>query len=100
MADIMDMREIYLKMCPEGSFIIYNETIGYFDCAPCNSECKNCNGPTNLNCTACVAPYKLLETVQRCIITADCPEGYWMDVNKDCWPCHPYCTACYGGDQF
>ena len=62
MTDIMDMREIYLKMCPEGSYIFFNETLNYFDCAPCHSECKNCNGPSNINCTACEPPYKLLET--------------------------------------
>ncbi len=100
MADIMEMREIYLKMCPEGSFLTFNETLAYYDCTPCASDCKNCNGPTSLNCTSCVPPYKLIESEQRCIVVADCPPGYWMDVNKDCWPCHPYCTDCYGGDQF
>jgi hypothetical protein len=73
LADMMEMREIYLKMCPEGTLIYFNDTLGYFNCTDCHPDCGNCNGLTNMNCTSCIAPYKLLETDQKCIINADCP---------------------------
>lgn len=100
MNTIVEMREIYLKMCPEGTFIYFNETMGYYNCTPCHPDCQNCNDDKNTSCTSCVAPYKLLETKQTCIIVQDCPQGYWIDANKNCWPCHPYCSDCYGADQF
>jgi len=98
LADIVEMREIYLKMCPEGTYVVYNETLGFFNCTECHPQCKNCNGDSNLNCTSCVSPYKLLETEQKCIATLECPPGYYQDINKNCWPCHPYCSVCYGND--
>lgn len=97
-ADLMEMREIYLKMCPEGTYIYFNETLGYYACSNCDESCGNCNGPSNKECTSCISPYKLLETEQRCIINADCPPSYYQDSNKNCWPCHPFCTDCYGAD--
>ncbi|TNV75036.1 hypothetical protein FGO68_gene6423 [Halteria grandinella] len=100
LADLMEMREIYLKMCPEGTFIYFNETLGYYNCTACHESCGNCDAETSTSCTSCISPYKLLETEQKCIITADCPAGYYQDANKNCWPCHPYCTDCYGGDQY
>lgn len=100
MSDLMEMREIYLKFCPEGTYVYFNDTLGFYNCTACHSDCANCNGPTNKECTSCNQPYKLLETDQICIIAVDCPNGYWQDANKNCWPCHPYCTVCYGGEQF
>jgi hypothetical protein len=58
----VEMREIYLKFCPEGSYVYFNDTLGFYNCTPCHPDCKNCNGDSNLNCTACNPPYKLLET--------------------------------------
>jgi hypothetical protein len=95
-ANLMEMREIYLVFCPEGTFSIWNDTLGFYSCDPCSSACGNCNGPSDKNCTSCISPYKLLETEQTCIITATCPAGYWIDSNGNCWPCHPFCSTCYG----
>lgn len=59
---LMEMREIYLVFCPEGSYSYWNDTLNYYSCNPCSVSCGNCNGPTEQNCTSCISPYKLLET--------------------------------------
>lgn len=87
-------------MCPEGSFVYFNDTLNLYNCTSCHPDCQNCNGETSTSCTSCTPPFKLLETEQKCIISLSCPSGYWMDKNQDCWPCHPYCSDCYASDQF
>ena len=100
LSSLMEMREIYLKFCSEATYMYWNDTLGFYDCAQCDSSCGNCNGPTPKNCTSCNSPYKLLETEQICIITASCPPGYWIDANSNCWPCNPFCSVCYGPSQY
>lgn len=56
-----EMREIYLKICPEGYYSEYNETLAFYNCTPCHELCKNCNGNTSSNCTECHSPYRLIE---------------------------------------
>jgi len=73
MPSLIEMREIFLIFCPEGTYSEMNLTLGYYQCSPCNSACGNCNGPTDQDCTSCISPYKLLETQEQCIITASCP---------------------------
>jgi hypothetical protein len=58
---LIEMREIFLKICPEGFFGRFNETINMAECIKCDSNCKNCNGVTNTSCTECVYPFKLIE---------------------------------------
>ena len=58
---IVEMREIFLKICPEGFFGQFNETSNMAECIKCDDSCKNCNGATNTSCTECVSPYKLIE---------------------------------------
>jgi hypothetical protein len=84
LSELVEMREIYLKFCPEGFYGRFNETSGVQECYKCDSECKNCNGPDNNNCVECSNPYKLIEAEQRCVIVDGCPEGYYEDKNKEC----------------
>lgn len=39
MSTLVEMREIYLKLCPEGSFVEYNDTLSYYVCTPCDADC-------------------------------------------------------------
>ncbi len=94
LAELVEMREIFLKMCPEAFFGQFNESSGVQECYKCDSECKNCNGPSNTNCIECSSPYKLIEAEQRCVIVDGCPDGYYEDKNKECQPCHEYCVTC------
>jgi hypothetical protein len=50
--DLIEMREIYLKFCPEGTYMYFNETLGFYNCSACHPDCGNCNGPTNKSCTS------------------------------------------------
>ena len=65
--DVVEMREIYLKLCPEGTYGQFNETSGVQECYQCDSSCKNCNGNTNTSCTECNEEYKLIEAEQKCL---------------------------------
>ena len=58
---VVEMREIFLKICPEGYFGLFNETLNMAECIKCDGGCKNCNGVTNTSCTECISPYKLIE---------------------------------------
>jgi hypothetical protein len=58
---IVEMREIYLRLCPEGTYAVYNDTSNMQDCIDCHPSCKNCNGVKNTSCTDCNSPYKLIE---------------------------------------
>ena len=58
---IMELREIYLRICPEGSYVVFNDTSNMVDCIECDSNCKNCNGITNTSCTDCYPNYRLIE---------------------------------------
>jgi hypothetical protein len=77
--DVVEMREIYLKMCPEGTYGEFNETSGVQECYKCDPSCMNCNGNTNTSCTDCNKPLKLIEAEQRCVDVLGCPEGYYED---------------------
>ena len=91
---IMELREIYLKICPEGTYGVFNESSNMAECIPCHSSCKNCNGVTNTSCTDCTSQFRLIEAEQTCIPDGPCPNGYYSDVNRKCQPCHPYCETC------
>jgi proprotein convertase subtilisin/kexin type 5 len=89
------MREIFLKICPEGTYSSFNETLGFYDCTSCHELCKNCNGNSSSNCTECNFPYKLIQAEQICVIVEGCPNGYFQDSKTDsCQPCHDYCITC------
>jgi hypothetical protein len=79
---LVEMREIYLKICPEGFYGIFNETSFMAECTRCHENCKNCNGATNTSCTECNVPFKLIEAEQKCIVVEGCPQGYYEDVNQ------------------
>jgi hypothetical protein len=91
---LVEMREIYLKICPEGFYGIFNETSNMAECMSCHESCKNCNGGTNTSCTECRNPFKLIEAEQKCIVVEGCPQGYYEDLKQDCQPCHEYCITC------
>lgn len=50
-ASRVNMSEIYLVICPEGSSTNWTASVGYYTCSPCNSLCFNCLGSTTNNCT-------------------------------------------------
>jgi hypothetical protein len=58
---LMELREIFLKICPEGYYGRFNETSNMAECYRCHESCRNCNGDTNRSCTDCVVPFKLIE---------------------------------------
>ena len=33
LSSLMEMREIYLKFCPEATYTYWNDTLGFYDCA-------------------------------------------------------------------
>lgn len=54
--DLILVQSISLKFCPEGTFQIFNKTLNYPECIPCDPVCKNCNGNTSNDCTDCYFP--------------------------------------------
>jgi hypothetical protein len=52
-ANFVHEKTIYLRICPEGTYSNWDKTInnGIMTCLPCDNLCKNCDGPTSLNCT-------------------------------------------------
>ncbi|CAD8214206.1 unnamed protein product [Paramecium octaurelia] len=77
---------------------------GYFEtgqpdqiCQKCHSDCYNCKGPYNNDCTECGDPsiyYKYIEN-GSCF----CLERTFMQIQSDgnsiCKPCHSLCQKCY-----
>lgn len=39
LADVVELREIWHKMCPEGTFIYFNDTANYYNCSDCDPDC-------------------------------------------------------------
>lgn len=56
----MDFRELFLRICPEGQYSIFDENLGYQVCRNCHSLCKNCVGPGTKDCGECFSPYRLI----------------------------------------
>ncbi|CDW88093.1 neurohypophysial n-terminal domain containing protein [Stylonychia lemnae] len=95
--DLVELREIYLKLCAEGSYSYFNDILGYQSCLPCNKMCKNCIGKTSSHCIECNLPYKLIKEEFICKIVDYCPEGEYMDkVLGLCFKCNINCKACFG----
>jgi hypothetical protein len=59
-SDAMDFRELYLRICPEGSYPWFDSSLGYQVCLNCNPLCKNCIGPTTTDCVECHSPFRLI----------------------------------------
>eukprot|EP00347_Sterkiella_histriomuscorum_P014233 403361664 len=97
----MEFREAFLKICKEGWYA-YNDTIlGYQKCKPCDSNCKNCIGPSATECVECNEPQKLLQTEYRCIIVESCPISYFQDPESGlCVNCNSTCRICQGAPNF
>jgi len=76
---VVQFREVYLLLCPEGQYTQWDSSLGYYTCLNCDSSCKGCNGTGPNNCTECNLPYKLLQQEQQCLIINTCPSGYYMD---------------------
>jgi hypothetical protein len=94
---VVEMREIYLKLCPEGQYVTWDSFLGYYVCKSCDPLCKNCFDSTKNSCIDCNLPYKFLKQEYTCIIVAGCPVGYYEDPNTGlCEDCDPYCISCSG----
>lgn len=92
---LMEFREVYLKMCPEGTYAKFNDKKDYVECLACNASCKNCIAPDGNKCSECNAPLKLLQEEMTCIIVESCPQGYYMDQETGlCFKCNPFCIEC------
>jgi hypothetical protein len=93
----VDMREIYLVLCPEGSYVFWDLILGYYVCEACDSACQNCIGSASDNCTSCNLPYTLLWQEYECIMVSSCPIGYYQDPDSGlCFNCYEYCAVCSG----
>ena len=78
-ASRMNMSEIYLKICPEGSYSKMNTLFGYYECLPCNSLCATCIESNTTSCTSCNSPYVFLKDQMTCVIVTDCEDGLYLD---------------------
>ncbi|CDW71957.1 neurohypophysial n-terminal domain containing protein [Stylonychia lemnae] len=94
--DLVEFREIYLKLCQEGTYSYFNETLGYYICLPCDNMCKNCIGKTSSHCIECNLPYKLIKEEFICKIVEYCLEGEFMDkITGLCFKCNSNCKTCF-----
>lgn len=61
-------------------------------CLPCDRTCRDCNGPSRLQCTSCMQHSGLsLETKGVCI----CNPGYYrFGLDSPCGPCSVGCLRC------
>ena len=64
-------------------------------CEKCDSNCVDCFGPSDENCTSCSSEL-YLNPDNTCLET--CPLGYRKDMNK-CWLCDDTCRTCTGLDS-
>lgn len=61
-------------------------------CKPCDSNCMTCEGSAS-NCTGCINGKTLIGNLCKAV----CPEGYYLDVEKDlCTVCSANCKSCKG----
>ncbi|CDW85187.1 neurohypophysial n-terminal domain containing protein [Stylonychia lemnae] len=68
--DLVEFRKTYLKLCNEGQYSYYDETLGYQTCLICDKLHKNC--------------------------IESCPEGEQMDRQTGfCFKCNPNCKECF-----
>ena len=70
---------------------------GEFSCFPCHKYCSECFGPTNNECDQCnfTRSAGIIRSGNSCL--CDTLNGWFIDGNGDCLPCHNYCTECIGG---
>lgn len=65
-------------------------------CAPCHSTCLTCSGATSDICTSCDSVGANAYMLNG-VCVARCPsEGYYVDANRVCLPCHSSCRRCAG----
>lgn len=79
LTSVVEMREIYLKLCGDGYYVNYDYTNGYYTCLACNGFCKNCLNSTSSNCTECSSPYVIVESLYQCVLVGSCPTGYFKN---------------------
>lgn len=92
--------------CGYGYFKLDNRT-----CAKCSKYLKNCvHCDNSTHCVVCRYPYNLNDTTGQCDFKesycikedksgwgcAECAKGYYLSWDKNCYPCHPTCSACTG----
>eukprot|EP00347_Sterkiella_histriomuscorum_P014884 403359155 len=98
---MMEFREVILKICSEGFYPKYNEVTEFTECLPCNSSCKNCIAPDGNKCSDCLEPLKLLQDEMICIIVESCPDEFFQDPETGlCMKCNPFCKACVTSANF
>ena len=71
---------------------------GEFTCEPCHKLCLNCFGSTVDDCILCDFTLRgVVQVGNSCYCDAN--NGYYLDGNGDCLPCHKYCKMCLGPTQ-
>jgi hypothetical protein len=72
--------------CADGSYLD-NAT-----CKPCDPNCMTCEGSAS-SCTGCINGKTLIGSLCKAV----CPEGYYLDIEKDlCDACSANCKSCKG----
>ncbi|OHS96483.1 hypothetical protein TRFO_37341 [Tritrichomonas foetus] len=83
-------------------------------CQPCDVSCKQCTGPSNLECTECADGYQKVDVengvfvcracndpnCQTCsdpTICTTCFDGFYLQKNQ-CTACHSTCKKCIGSE--
>jgi hypothetical protein len=84
-----------INFCDPGYYSLYNVMFLFYECLPCNDECRECDGSDADECISCPAGFVLWESSQTCLAIEECPDGQILDPITDfCIPCNLFCATC------
>ncbi|KAL4482623.1 hypothetical protein ABPG73_021283 [Tetrahymena malaccensis] len=79
-----------VETCPDKFYGEYNGN----KCAPCNTNCSTCKGPTDANCLSCSSGKLYQPDNNTC--GSGCKTSQYIN-GTNCTPCDKTCSTCSGG---
>jgi len=93
---------VCVPFCAGGTYLgRVSDTSFEYECQTCHSQCRNCSGPSNLDCEQC-REASILTSEGETTCVPGCDAGQYLELvtntnsEYQCQPCHSQCQTCNG----